>query len=193
MTKTVPELVEDFVKGDEKAFAELLRRYRAKIYSLAFRILGNHLDADEVVQETFVRIFKRRRELDNVTYFSTFLIRIATNYSIDLLRKRKNQSSMTDDTSSLPGEIQVDLARRVITPSQKLDNKRIMEEIEKALEFLPPKQKMTVLLHDIQGCTKTEIAEIFSCPEATVRSNLHIARRKLKKILKQRLRPEEYE
>lgn len=187
MNKSVPELVDSFAKGDQSAFTELVKRYRAKIYSIAFRILGNHLDADEVVQETFVRIFKKRRELADVKYFSTFLIRIATNYSIDLLRKQKRHTTMSEDASSLPGDVQVDLARRIITPSQKFENKRIMEEIEKALQLLPPKQKMTVLLHDVEGCTKSEIAEIFECPEATVRSNLHIARRKLKKILKQRL------
>ena len=188
MNKSILELVESFVKGNEPAFAELVRRYRQKIYSLAYQLLRNHLDADEVVQETFVRVYKRRKELVNVKYFSTFLILIATNYSIDLLRKRKSQSAMSDDSSSLPGEIQLDLARRVATPSEKFDNKRLMEEIASALEQLPPKQRATAILHDIEGYSKSEIAEAFECPEATVRSNLHIARSKLKKILRQRLK-----
>ncbi len=191
MNKSILELVESFVKGDELAFAELVRRYRQKIYSLAYQLLRNHLDADEVVQETFVRVFKRRKELVNVKYFSTFLIRIATNYSIDLLRKRKSHSTMSDDSSSLPGVIQLDLARRVATPSEKLDNKRIMEEVARALDQLPPKQRATAILHDIEGYSKSEIAEAFECPEATVRSNLHIARSKLKKILRQRLKVKE--
>ena len=191
MNKSILELVESFVKGDELAFAELVRRYRQKIYSLAYQLLRNHLDADEVVQETFVRVFKRRKELIHVKYFSTFLIRIATNYSIDLLRKRKSQSAMSDDSSSLPGVIQLDLARRVATPSEKLDNKRIMEEVARALDQLPPKQRATAILHDIEGYSKSEIAEAFECPEATVRSNLHIARSKLKKILRQRLKVKE--
>jgi len=190
MSKTIPELVESFIGGDEKAFAELMRRYRTKLYTLAFQILGNHLDADDVVQETFVRIYKRRAELVNVKYFSTFLIRIATNYSIDLLRKRKSHSTMAEDSSSLPGQIQLDLARRVTTPLETFDNKRLMEEIRKALEELPPKQRITAIMHDVEGYSKAEIAKVFECPEATVRSNLHIARSKLKKILKQRLAKE---
>jgi RNA polymerase sigma-70 factor (ECF subfamily) len=187
MNKTVPELVEMFVGGDQKAFAELVHRYKKKLYSLAYHILRNHLDADEVVQETFVRIYKRREELLNVNYFSTFLTRIATNYSIDLLRKQKNRQAVPDDTDSLPGFIQLDLSRRVTTPSQTFENKELMEEIQRALESLPARQQATAVLHDIEGYSKAEIARIFDCPQATVRSNLHIARAKLRKILKGRL------
>jgi RNA polymerase sigma-70 factor (ECF subfamily) len=98
---------------------------------------------------------------------------------------------MEGDSSALPGETQLDLARRVDTPQEIYENKRLMEEIQKALETLPPRQRMTAILHDVEGYSKQEIAQIFECPEATVRSNLHIARNKLKKILKHRLRTEE--
>ncbi|MFH1688516.1 MAG: RNA polymerase sigma factor [bacterium] len=188
---TIPELVDRFVKGDQRAFAELIARYREKIYSIAFRMMGNHLDADEVVQETFVRVFRKRKELTSVSYFSTFIVRIATNFAIDLLRKRKGHSSISNDTSTLPGSTQLDLARQVATPQQMYESKRLMEEITKALDQLPPKQRITAILHDIEGYTKEEIAAVFDCPQATVRSNLHIARTKLKKILRQRLRVKE--
>lgn len=191
MKRTVAELISDFVEGDQRAFAELVERYRKRLYSLAFHILGNHLDADEVVQETFVRIYKKRKELANVSYFSTFVARVATNYAIDLLRKRKTQTGIADDTTSLPGQMQLDLSRMVLTPSQKFENKRLLEEIYRALDQLPPKQRLTAILHDIEGYSKAEIAEIFESPQATVRSNLHIARSKLRKILKSRLRSKE--
>ncbi len=187
MNKSIPELVDSFVRGDNAAFAELVRRFQRKVYSLAYQVLGNHLDADEVVQETFVRIYKRRKELADVKYFSTFLLRIASNYAIDVLRKQKGHSQINEDASSLPGDVQIDLARRVPTPSEDYENKYLLEEIKRALKELPPKQQLTAILHDIEGYTKAEIAVIFGCPEATVRSNLHIARAKLKKILKKRL------
>ncbi|MFH1374276.1 MAG: sigma-70 family RNA polymerase sigma factor [bacterium] len=187
MTKTVPELVESFVDGDQEAFTELVRRYQKKIYSLAYQVLGNHLDADEVVQETFVRIYKKRKELRDVKYFSTFLLRIAGNYSIDLLRRRKGHTRISDQVS-LPGSVQLDMSRRIATPSEDFENKELMEEIKKALERLPPRQRLTAILHDIEGYSKAEIAEALDSPEATVRSNLHIARRKLKKILTQRFK-----
>ncbi len=188
MTKTIPELVDSFVGGDERAFAELIKRFRQKVYSIGFQMLGNHLDADEVVQETFVRVFKRRKELANVKYFSTFLLRIATNYAIDLIRRKKGHSNIGDDSSELPGEIQLRLSKSVATPSEEFANKKLLEEIKQALTELPPKQRLTAILHDIEGYSKSEIADMFECPEATVRSNLHIARNKLRKILGRRLK-----
>ncbi|MDX9856751.1 MAG: RNA polymerase sigma factor [candidate division Zixibacteria bacterium] len=185
--KSVPELLQEFLDGSDRAFTELIRRYRRKIYSLAYQMLGNHLDADEVVQESFVRVYKRREDLNHVTNFTSFLIRIATNYSIDLLRKRRIYGEVSNDPSSLPGEIQTDLSRHVRTPGDLFRDKALMEEIQRALDLLPPKQKITAILHDVEGYTKAEIASILECPEATVRSNLHIARTKLKKILKKRL------
>ncbi len=187
MTKTIPELVESFVQGDQQAFAELVVRYRRRIYSLAFRLLRDHLDADEVVQETFVRVYHRRKELRNVRFFSTFVLRIATNFAIDLLRRRKGHLVLADEPTSLPGSVLAELSRGVATPSRDYENKELKEEIEKALEQLPPRQKLTAILHDVEGFTKAEIAAAFGCPEATVRSNLHIARKKLNKILRHRL------
>jgi len=186
MKSSVPELVRRFTQGDASAFSELVDRYRKKVYYVAFQMLGNHLDADEVVQETFVRIYQRRKELSDVTNFTSFLIRVATNYSIDLLRKQKGHSSIGDSTT-LPGEVQMELARKVSTPDDHLRNKVLSAEIRKALDTLPPRQKLTALLHDVEGYSKSEVAQILECPEATVRSNLHIARKKLKAILKKRL------
>lgn len=186
MKRSVPELVRGFTQGDDSAFAELVGRYQKKVYYVAFQMLGNHLDADEVVQETFVRIFRRRKELSDVTNFTSFLVRVATNYSIDLLRKQKGHSSIGDSTT-LSGEIQMELAQKVSTPGDHFRNKVVDSEIRRALETLPPRQRITALLHDVEGYSKSEVADILECPEATVRSNLHIARKKLKAILKKRL------
>jgi RNA polymerase sigma-70 factor (ECF subfamily) len=191
MIENTPELLKRFIEGDASAFADLVERFQKRVYYLAFQMLGNHLDADEVVQESFVRIYKRRKDLAGVTNFPSFLTRIATNYSIDLLRKRKGHSQMLDDSASLPGEIQVELSRKVRTPDVHFKNKVLMEEIRRALATLPPRQKITALLHDVEGYSKSEISEILDCPEATVRSNLHIARKKLKKILEKRLADKE--
>jgi RNA polymerase sigma-70 factor, ECF subfamily len=187
MNKTIPELVEEFVGGNPSAFAELVKRYQRNIYFLAYRLLGNHLDADEVVQETFVRIYKRKEEIAHVGNFTSFLTRIATNYAIDLLRKRRGHGTVTDDPGTLPGEIQMEMSRKVRTPEELLRDKVVLAEITTALAKLPTRQRMTVILHDVEGYTKTEVASIMECPEATVRSNLHIARIKLRKMLKKRL------
>jgi RNA polymerase sigma-70 factor (ECF subfamily) len=190
MNDSVPELLRRFAQGDAEAFAGLVDRYQKKVYYLAYQMLGNHLDADEVVQETFVRIYRRRKELSDVTNFTSFLVRVATNYAIDLLRKQKGHSQL-DDLVGLPGEAQIEISRQVRTPRELYRDKVLMTEIRRALETLPPRQRTTVLLHDVEGYSKTEVAQILDCPEATVRSNLHIARKKLKAILKKRLSAEE--
>jgi len=182
MNRDIGELVKKVTKGDREAFAELVRRYKKKIYSVAYRMLGNHLDADEVTQETFVRVYKRRHELKSVSYFSSFILRIATNYSIDLIRRRQKGFISVDDLSLYP-EVQIELSGKIIKPDRNLENAEILLEISRAIEKLPPRQKMAVILHDIEGYSKAEIAYALSCPQATVRSNLHIARRKLRKWL----------
>ena len=149
--------------------------------------MGNHLDADEVVQETFVRVYRKREDLKNVKYFSTFLIRVSTNYAIDLLRRQKVQRGIDYLKPTNSGAEELELSRKVATPEVEYENKLIMEEIQGALNRLPPRQKITAILHDVDGYTKPEIAIILECPEATVRSNLHIARTKLKRFLKHRL------
>jgi RNA polymerase sigma-70 factor (ECF subfamily) len=186
MKNNISELVKRLADSDAKAFTELMDSYRKKIYYVAYQMLGDHLDADEVVQETFVRIYRKRKELAHVTNFTSFLVRVATNYSIDLLRKRKGHSTIEDSTT-LPGEVQLDLARKVRTPREHFQNKVLRDKIAQALDTLPPRQKITALLHDVEGYSKAEIARILECPEATVRSNLHIARKKLKAILTKRL------
>jgi RNA polymerase sigma-70 factor (ECF subfamily) len=186
-SESIPALVERFVHGDIAAFGELVARFQKKVYFLAYQVLGNHLDADEVLQETFVRVYRKRKELAGVTNFTSFVIRVASNYAIDLLRKRKGQATATEDLTDLPTSVQLELSRRVRTPVEILNDKRLLEEIRRALNTLPPRQKLTAILHDMEGYTKPEIAEMLNCPEATVRSNLHIARTKLKKILVRRL------
>jgi RNA polymerase sigma-70 factor (ECF subfamily) len=186
MIENVPDLLKRFAQGDAEAFAGLVDRYQKKVYYLAYQMLGNHLDADEVTQETFVRIYKRREELSDVTNFTSFLVRVATNYAIDLLRKQKGHSQL-DDLTNLPGETQIAISSHVKTPDDLYRDKVLMQEIRRALETLPPRQRTTALLHDVEGYSKAEVAQILDCPEATVRSNLHIARKKLKALLKKRL------
>lgn len=186
MNEELKDLIGKIAAGNRDAFAELVRRYKKKVYSVAFRMLGNHLDADEVTQETFVRVYEKRSDLREVNYISSFILRIATNYAIDLIRKKSKKHIHVDELAFLP-EVQEELAERIVSPERDLENAEIMKAIKEGVELLPPRQKIALVLHDIEGYTKTEIAETLGCPQATVRSNLHIARTKLRKYLKKRL------
>ena len=185
MNTDIQELIARLANDDSEAFAELVRRYKKKIYGIAFRMLGNHLDADEVTQETFVRIYEKRHTLKSVKYFSSFILRIASNYSIDLIRRKQKKNISIDELVFLP-DVQVELAERIESPDKNLENAEILQAVKDAIKRLPPRQKMAIILHDIEGFTKLEIANALVCPQATVRSNLHIARTKLKKWLKKK-------
>jgi len=181
MQNDIKDLVKRFADGDPQAFAEIVRRYKTEIYRLAFRMLGNHLDADDATQEAFVRVFERQREIREVKHFPGFLKRIAVNYCIDMIRRKQKKFISVDDMST-SSDVQAELAELTAGPDENLENTEITSEIKGALEKLPPKQRMAISLH-IEGYSKAEIADIMSCPQATVRSNLHIARKKLRKWL----------
>ncbi|MCK5125431.1 MAG: sigma-70 family RNA polymerase sigma factor [candidate division Zixibacteria bacterium] len=183
MTEETTALVLLFQKGDRKAFTKLVKIFRQRVYGLAFKMLKNHIDADEVAQETFVRVYKRIGQLKSPVHFDSFIYRIASNYAIDLIRKRKGRIVAMPEESELPGSVQLTLATKVTSPEKVLENKQLLQAIVKAAEELPPRQQTTLILHDIEGLSKEEVARIMNCPEATVRSNLHIARNKLKKKL----------
>lgn len=185
METDIKDLVQRFIDGDQKAFAELVGRFKKRVYSVAYQMLGNHLDADEVTQETFVRIYNRRKQLQSVSYFPSFLMRIATNYAIDLIRwKQKGFISIDVDKDS-PGASGIELIDQTDKPDQILENKELLDTIKQAVKKLPQRQRVTVILHDLEGFTKKEVATILQCPQATVRSNLHIARSKLRKWLQE--------
>lgn len=183
MSDEVTRLVTLFQKGDRQAFTELVKAFQRKVYALAFKMLLNHVEADEVVQETFVRVYHRIGQLNAPEHFESFVYRIATNYAIDLLRRRKGRTVAMPEESELPGSVQLMLSMRVADPEKILANKELLSAILQAADELPPRQRMTLILHDVEGLSKDEVAKIMGCPEATVRSNLHIARGKMKKRL----------
>lgn len=184
--ENISELVERFKSGDEKAFNELVRLFEKRIYAHAYQMLGNHTEADEVLQETFVRLVKNIARLKTDANFPSFVFKIATNYCIDIIRKRQRKYVVLDDEEAEDsGRYQLELSRSIPTPEDEQENKQLLELINAAIAELPPKQRATIVLHDVDGYSKEEIAQMMDCPQATVRSNLHIARSKVKQKLKE--------
>ncbi|MCC6963531.1 MAG: sigma-70 family RNA polymerase sigma factor [candidate division Zixibacteria bacterium] len=184
--ENISELVERFKAGDERAFNELVRLFEKRIYAHAYQMLGNHTEADEVLQETFVRLVKNIARLKTDANFPSFLFKIATNYCIDIIRKRQRKYVVLDDEEAEDsGRYQLELSRSILTPEDEQENKQLLELINAAIAELPPKQRATIVLHDVDGYSKEEIAQMMDCPQATVRSNLHIARSKVKQKLKE--------
>lgn len=183
MNTEIEDLVRKFVDGDHAAFAELVRRYEKKVYGVAYRMMGNHLDADDVTQEAFIRIYKNRKSIKTASFFSCLLMKIATNFAIDLIRKKKNRFVAIDDDTTASQALKAQLIDKSLGPDESMESSELMAHVKKAVDMLPPRQRTAIILHDIEGFSKDEIADIMECPQATVRSNLHIARIKVKKWL----------
>jgi len=184
VNEKVAELVRRFKAGEEAAFTELVKLYEKKVYSYARRMLGNHSDADEVLQETFIRLVRNIKRLKSDANFTSFVFRIATNLAIDLIRKRQRKTvNVEEGDLEFSGQYQLELAKAIPTPEQLQERKELMKLIRSAIDQLPPRQRTAILLHDVEGFSKEEVAGMMDCPQATVRSNLHLARHKVRKIL----------
>ncbi|HHI03419.1 MAG TPA: RNA polymerase sigma factor, partial [candidate division Zixibacteria bacterium] len=108
-----------------------------------------------------------------------------TNYAIDLIRWKQKRFISIDSGPGTPGSVRLELTDKADKPDQILENRELIDRIKRAIKKLPPRQRVTVILHDLEGFSKREVAGILQCPQATVRSNLHIARTKLRKWLQE--------
>jgi RNA polymerase sigma-70 factor (ECF subfamily) len=171
-------------EGDEQAYRVLYTRYCRVVYTLAYQMLGSHTDADEVVQETFIRVFKNIHRLRNAGAFNSWLYQIATNLSIDLRKVRTRRRTLAlDESPDNVSAFELATSRWVKNPSQVLENKELLKQITLAVEELPAQQKAVIMMHEVEGLSKKMISEILECSLVTVRTNLHHARKKLRKTL----------
>lgn len=157
----------------EEAFETLVRQHREAIYRVAIRMTHRHEDADDLVQETFLRAYTSLQRFRGEASPATWLYRIVTNLALNLLRHR---SRFQRAAVLFRGE-----SESVTPPSVDQDETR--RAVQAALEMLPPSQRIVVVLFDIEGLSAAQIAEILDIPEGTVRSRLHYARRHLRRRL----------
>ena len=171
--------------GDTAAFKIIVRAFERRVLTIAYSILGNSEEALEVMQETFFRVYKNIGRIKNDAGFARFVCKVAANYSIDLRRRRDRRHYSLDDEAELPASVSLQLASSFAKPDSAVERSEMWAALKKAVAGLPDKQRMTLVLHDIDGLSKAEIARIMECPQGTVRSNLHIARKKLQSLLQE--------
>jgi len=174
-------------KEDRREFDALVERYHKQAYNIAYRMAGNHADAEDLTQEAFIRAFRffgqYRRELP----FDSWLYKIMSNAFIDRLRRKPKVRirSLDEPVPTEEGEAQFDVADSSAGPEEVVLSRQMDQEIQAALKALPEVFRMTVILADIEGLSYEEIAEATSTNVGTVRSRLHrgrvLMRDKLKK------------
>lgn len=175
--------------GDIEAFEELIEAYQKKIFSFAYRIIGNYEDAADMAQEALIRIYKSIGGFKEQSSFSTWIYRITTNVCLDEIRRRKSKKEY-----SLDEEVQMDdgqLKRQVMSddpgPEEVFEKEELRSIVKNAIDKLPEEQKVVITLRDIQGLSYDEIAEVLDCPGGTVKSRISRARQALKKVLSSKL------
>lgn len=177
MNEALAELIRQAMTGDKISFGKLVIRYKQHIVNIAFGILGDPHDAEEIAQETFLKAYLSIHQLTSEAAFYHWLVRIATNLSID----RKNVNARQIKQSMEAAEMFLDTSQYI--PEAMLEQKENQQLILKVLEQLNVEQRTVIVLRELQGFTYDEIAEILDIPLGTVKSRINTARLHFRNIL----------
>jgi RNA polymerase sigma-70 factor, ECF subfamily len=164
-------LVTAALQGDQSAFAELVIRYQSAVYNMAYRMLGDSSEAEDAAQEVFVRAWNQLRTFQTDRRFSTWLLSIASHYSIDLLRRRKPQAPL-DGVALYVQSDEPEPDELVLKQEQR-------EMVRELVASLPDKYRSVTLLRYYGDMSYDEIARATGLTESAVKTQLHRARRML--------------
>lgn len=172
--------------GDQKAYAELLERYRDSVYFMLMKMVSNPADADDLTIEAFGKAFKRLHQYTPTYAFSTWLFKIATNNCIDFIRKKKMvlysiDKGIEDDEG---GKMSFDLKSSNLNPEEDLVRKQKVLKMHAIVEKLKPRYKELIELRYFKELSYEEIAQELDIPLGTVKAQLFRARDFLANILK---------
>jgi len=180
------ELVERFKKGEKQVLDELLKRYYSRVYRLAYGILRNPQDAEEVIQEVFLRVFQKLDEFKGESSFSSWLYRVAVNTTYMKLRDKKGASMISlNEIGKLIDEqmVKSGSSQWIARPDDELLTEEALKIISDAIEQLPDDFKTVLILRDVEGLSTEEVGKILGLTVPAVKSRLHRARLFLRKKL----------
>ncbi len=180
---TDEELIARFQQGDQQAFDMLVHRYKDQLLNFVYRFVGNRNDAEDIVQETFLRVYKNKHYYKEIAKFSTWIYTIAGNLAKTELRKRKRRK-LFSVSNFMNEEKDYEIPDEERNPELEVDGTIKDDIIQKAIEKLPPKFKEVILLRDVQGFSYEEISQILNIPLGTVKSRVNRGRLKLQEDLK---------
>jgi len=183
MSAKLEALLKSAQEGDKKAFEGIVRALERQLYVTAYSIIPDPDEAMDIVQETFVRLYKHLKRIRSEAGFKCFVFKMATNCAIDRRRRLKRKKLSLDEDGAVPASVEIELSRRNENPETYVEKRELMQKVQAVVDGLPPRQKLCLILADLDGLSKKEIAKTLGCPQGTVRSNLHIARLKLRQAL----------
>mgnify|MGYP001118794884 FL=1 len=185
MSESEKDLVDRARMGDVEAFEQLIESCQKKVFNIAFRMIGNYDDANELAQEVFLKAFRSINKFKGDSLFSTWIYKVTANVCLDEIRRRKKRMvfSLDEDMEFNDGEVKRQIPDSSPTPDITAETNEIKNAVNKSIQELPEDYKSVIILRDIQGFSYDEISRIVNCPEGTVKSRINRARQALKKIL----------
>ena len=178
-------LVKRAKQGDLSAYDDLVRRYQERIYATVYHMTANHEDANDLAQDAFIKAFQALKSFKGGSSFYTWVYRIAVNKTINFLKQRRHKAQMSLDDLDFNAEHDPDLVALISdkTPRREVSLTELQEKLNAAMQKLSEPHRLVVTLHDVQGLSHEEIAEIMDCNIGTVRSRLFYARQQLQAYL----------
>lgn len=171
-------LVEQSKQGDEEAFGVLVKKYKTKVFNLAYSFTKDRETADDLAQEVFIKVYYALEKFKFKSGFGTWLYRIAVNHLKDHLRKHAKERHISLEALGREPSLSEDEIKKKEKAQEVADRKKLLYQ---ALRSLPEKYQVILSLRDIQGHSYEEIAGILKLSPGTVDSRLHRARKMLRK------------
>jgi len=172
-------------KGDGRAFEQIVLQTERAVYNLALSIVKKEEDAEDVTQETYLRLWRAASELKLESSLKLYILRTARNLALDLIRKNSKRDEIDTVILDAEGEFEIDIADD--SPDSRPDESYLRkiekEVVRQSIEELPSAAREIIVLRDIEGLSYTEIAEMLGLAEGTLKSKLFRARERLRKII----------
>jgi RNA polymerase sigma-70 factor (ECF subfamily) len=177
-------LVQQATRGDQKAYAELMGRYRDAIYYMLIKMVNNASDAEDLTIEAFGKAFKNIQQYTPNYAFSTWLFKIATNNCIDFIRKKKTITISLDQNDDDPDKMSTDIMAPNLDPEEEMIKEQKQKMMREIVSKLKPRYRKLIELRYFNEFSYEEIAEELELPIGTVKAQLFRARELLFNILK---------
>lgn len=180
ITDSDEQLIKDFISGNETAFNRLILKYQQKIYWHARRMTGNHLDADDVVQEVLLVIYNKIKDFKFESSLYTWIYKITSTRSLNLINRRKLKDFFSLDDS----ENKIDTAGND-NLAEDFENREKIEALNKVLQKLPVKQREVFILRNFEELSYDEISEITGKSAGALKANYFHALNKVMDLMKE--------
>jgi len=178
------DVMEQLQNGVIPAFDIIVHRFKDRLHNFLYRYTHNHEDCEDLVQETFLRVYKSRQSYKRIAKLSTWIYTIALNLAKTMYKKKQRMKTFSiHEDESNPDDRAFDIEDTSILQDEKLHLKNSMDELEKALAELNDDFREAIVLRDIQQLSYEEISEITDTPMGTVKSRINRARQQLQETI----------